>query len=223
LLRWNHPKLGFVPPSEFIPIAEETGLIGDLGAFAARTACRAALEWQEAAGRPIVVAINKSPKEFAIDNGFAKWRAIIVESGLPKGLIGVEITENVRLIENNTYLSLLEEMRTKGYSISLDDFGTGYSSLGYLRSLPVDMVKIDQSFIADLERDTDKSMLVDVILSITKRLALGSVAEGIETAAQRDYLIAAGCQYGQGYFFSRSVSHQKLLKLLESPPAEWWR
>ncbi|MBF0170036.1 MAG: EAL domain-containing protein [Nitrospinae bacterium] len=221
LLRWEHPKVGFIPPLEFIAVAEETGLIGELGAFVAKTACQAALEWQ-GSGRPIHLAINKSPKEFAIDDGFAKWRSHVIESGLPKDRVVVEITENVRLIENNLYQSLLAEMRTKGYRVSLDDFGTGYSSLGYLRRLPVDTVKIDRSFVGDLNGGGDNDTLVEVILAIARRFHMQVVAEGVETKAQRDFLMQGGCHFAQGYFFSRPVSHDAFLKLLGDTPTAWW-
>lgn len=222
LIRWDHPRRGSVPPAEFIPICEEIGMIGEVGLLVVRQACAAALEWQEAAGYPVRVTINRSAVEFYSDASCDMWRTAMHESTLPGTLVGMEITESVMLADGRDTLECFKTLREAGCQISLDDFGTGYSSLSYLKRLPVDTLKIDRSFISDLDNSGDDAALVEAIISMAHRLGIEVVAEGVETEAQRDFLLDRGCEYGQGFFFSKPVLQADLLKLLADPPARWW-
>jgi two-component system CheB/CheR fusion protein len=222
LLRWEHPTRGMVSPAEFIPICEEIGIIGEIGLLVVEQACAAVMSWQKAAGMPVRVMINRSAREFHMDAVCSAWNTVFEESKVPSHLMGIEITESVMLADTHKNVEYLTDLRKKGHVISLDDFGTGYSSLSYLKRLPIDTLKIDRSFISDLEVDNDDVALIEAILSMARGLGIRVVAEGIETAGQRDFLIDRGCDYGQGYFFSRPIPNDKFMDLLAAPSDGWW-
>ncbi len=200
LARWSDPKLGDVPPSVFIPIAEQTGLIQQLGEQVLARACADFVTWQEATGSNAFVSVNVSPLQLA-DDGFPELvLATLRDHGLgPKSLI-LEVTEGLLLLEHSR--EILRLLRASGVRVAIDDFGTGYSSLSYLRELPVDMIKIDQSFVRSVESGATDRAFLQAIVRLAETLQLMTIAEGIETAIQLDELQATSCGFGQGYLFA---------------------
>ena len=202
LLRWNHPVRGFIPPARFIPIAEESGIIHELGAWVLRQACEALARLQEA-GSGLCLSVNISPRQFRQDAFVERVCEILSETGAPADRLVFEVTEGL-LIENwKAAASRMAELNALGVRFSIDDFGTGYSSLAYLRRLPLHELKIDRSFVQETPHDADDMAIVQSILSVARHLKLRVVAEGVENAAQANCLLASGCDCLQGYFFAR--------------------
>jgi PAS domain S-box-containing protein len=210
LVRWNHPERGPLPPDEFVPLAEETGLIGALGAFVLEHACDQAAAWR-AAGRAVHLAVNVSALEVADPEWVPRLRTILQRSGLPPTDLIIELTEGVFVQDPETVGATLEAVRQLGVRVALDDFGTGYASLSYLRSLPFDLLKIDRSFVAGLPGSDEDAALVEGTLAMAARFGLQVVAEGVETQAQADTLAAMGCQLAQGWHFGRPTSGDAVL------------
>ncbi|MGC1092230.1 MAG: GGDEF domain-containing phosphodiesterase, partial [Pseudolabrys sp.] len=200
LLRWNHPTRGMVSPADFIPIAEETGLIVPLGEWVLKAACNEAVNWPE----HIKVAVNLSPAQLNSRNLVSMVTSVLNETGMPPHKLQLEITETVLLQNTFTTLATLHELRKMGVQIELDDFGTGYSSLSYLRSFPFDKIKIDRSFIQDLSNGAEPRAIVNAVAGLAKCLNMTSTAEGVETQQQMDVLQAIGCTEMQGYLFSHA-------------------
>jgi diguanylate cyclase (GGDEF)-like protein/PAS domain S-box-containing protein len=200
LLRWNHPTRGMVSPVDFIPIAEETGLIVPLGEWVLKAACNEAVSWPE----HIKVAVNLSPAQLNSRNLVSMVTSVLNETGMPPHKLQLEITETVLLQNTFTTLATLHELRKMGVQIALDDFGTGYSSLSYLRSFPFDKIKIDRSFIQDLSNGAEPLAIVNAVAGLAKCLNMTSTAEGVETQQQMDVLQAIGCTEMQGYLFSHA-------------------
>jgi predicted signal transduction protein with EAL and GGDEF domain len=200
LLRWNHPTRGLVSPADFIPIAEETGLIIPLGEWVIKAACTEAVEWPD----HIKVAVNLSPAQLNNRNLVSMVKAALDESGMSPHKLQLEITESVLLQNTFTTLATLHELRKMGVQIALDDFGTGYSSLSYLRSFPFDKIKIDRSFIQDLSNGAEPLAIVNAVAGLAKCLNMTSTAEGVETREQMETLQAIGCTEMQGYLFSKA-------------------
>ena len=214
LLRWSHPVRGMISPGEFIPMAEETGLIVPIGEWALRTACQQAKHWPG-----LVMAVNVSAIQFKNREFVDTVRRILIETGLEPERLELEITEGVLLYDTAAALEILTALKKIGVRIAMDDFGTGYSSLGYLNSFPFDKIKIDRSFIINVT-DTEKaSAIVRSVISLGQSLSMVTVAEGVETARQLDFLRAEGCHQVQGYYFSKPVSSQTLTDLLLRQPA----
>lgn len=201
LIRWNHPMLGRVSPAEFIPLAEELGLISALGAWVIRTACHEAASWPLSGGQEVTVAVNLSPLQFVQPGLVETVAQALTNSGLPGYRLELEITESVRLQEDAATLAVLHRLRELGCRISLDDFGTGYSSLSYLRSFPFDKLKIDQSFVRSLPA-AESAAIVRAIAALGRSLNIVTLAEGVETAEQLKALVAEGLHEMQGYLFS---------------------
>ena len=199
LVRWRHPTRGMVSPAEFIPAAEETGLIGRLGAIVLERACVEALHWPET----IKVAVNLSPLQFRNLHLAADVADVLRRSGLPATRLELEVTESVLLQDSDTIMAILHDIRELGVRISMDDFGTGYSSLSYLRRFPFDKIKIDQSFIRTLDDSTDCLAIVRAVLGLGRSLGMSVVAEGVETEEQYALLHREGCEQLQGYLFSK--------------------
>ena len=199
LLRWNHPTRGLISPADFIPIAEETGLIVPLGEWVLKAACNEAVDWPE----HIKVAVNLSPAQLNSRNLVSMVTSVLNESSMPPHRLQLEITETVLLQNTFTTLATLHELRKMGVQIALDDFGTGYSSLSYLRSFPFDKIKIDRSFIQDLSNGAEPLAIVNAVAGLAKCLNMTSTAEGVETPQQMKTLQAIGCTEMQGYLFSR--------------------
>jgi EAL domain-containing protein (putative c-di-GMP-specific phosphodiesterase class I) len=202
LLRWQHPVRGAVSPAQFIPIAEESGLILRLGERVLAAACDALAQMQRA-GRLLPLSVNVSPRQFRSDDFVAGVRAALAASGAPASALILEVTEGL-LIENlEDTRSRMAELVAMGIRFSIDDFGTGYSSLAYLKKLPLYELKIDRSFVRDIPHDASDTAIVQTILSLARPLNLRVVAEGVETQAQADFLIAEACEGLQGYLFAR--------------------
>jgi diguanylate cyclase (GGDEF)-like protein len=198
LVRWKHPQRGLMGPNQFIPLAEETGLIVPLGDWVLRRACADAARWTRAC-----VAVNLSPVQFRNPNLVAAVKAALQQSGLPAHRLELEITESVLLQNSDTTRAALHELRSLGVKISLDDFGTGYSSLSYLRSFPFDKIKIDRSFINELANGEDSLAIVRAVTGLGKSLGIATTAEGVETDAQLELLAREGCTQVQGYLISK--------------------
>ncbi|MCX7169090.1 MAG: EAL domain-containing protein, partial [Proteobacteria bacterium] len=203
LVRWQHPERGLVKPAEFIPIAEDTGMIVDIGNWVFREAARHAARWRKSHHATFQISVNKSPVQFHnVDDTRDAWRDYMREFGLPGQSIVVEITEGLLLDTSIAVTSQLLEYRDAGIQVSLDDFGTGYSSLSYLQQFDIDYLKIDQSFVRNLAPDTKNMALCEAIIAMAHKLGLQVIAEGVETDEQNRLLAAAGCDYAQGYLYS---------------------
>jgi len=210
LLRWHHPTRGMVPPAEFIPVAEETGLINQIGEWVLRQACFEAVAWPP----DISVAVNLSPVQFKNQNLAQLVLSALAHSRLPAHRLELEITEAVLLQNNDSTLATLHRLRELGVRVAMDDFGTGYSSLSYLRSFPFDKIKIDRSFINDIADKDESGAIVQAVTSLASRLNMATTAEGVETEAQLQIIERLGCTEMQGYLYSRPVPVDQLAVLL---------
>jgi diguanylate cyclase (GGDEF)-like protein/PAS domain S-box-containing protein len=210
LVRWPHPERGMISPAEFIPVAEDTGLISSLGAQVLKRACMDAAKWPE----DIKVAVNLSPLQFRVGNLLSVVMDVLKQSGLPPKRLELEITETLLLEKSNQVLATLHALRALGVGISMDDFGTGYSSLSYLRSFPFDKIKIDQSFVRDLDSNREAQAIVRSIISLGVGLGVTVTAEGVETEAELRWLRAEGCHEAQGYLFSAARPNAEIVGLL---------
>ncbi|MBI5141118.1 MAG: EAL domain-containing protein [Nitrospirae bacterium] len=209
LVRWVRPEGEIVSPADFIPIAESTGLVLPIGEWVLRTACRQARKWHDE-GYPIGVSVNLSPRQFAQDNLFGMIADALAESGLPPEALEFEITEGMLLKRQDHAIDLLRKLRSCGIKLSIDDFGTGYSSLAYLKQLPINSLKLDRIFVQGLPSNADDATITFAVVSMATSLGLATVAEGVETAEQLAFLDKVGCEYIQGYYFSRPVSSETL-------------
>jgi diguanylate cyclase (GGDEF)-like protein/PAS domain S-box-containing protein len=214
LLRWQHPERGLISPQEFIPLAEETGLIIPIGEEVLQQACAQLKYWHDAGYPHLQMAVNISPKQFQNKELVQRIADIINENALPEGCIELEITESATMTDPEQAIAIMREIRSIGVMISLDDFGTGYSSLSYLQRFPLHTLKIDQSFVRDLTIDSDDAAIVTSIISLAKELKLRVVAEGVETREQFRYLHAKGCDFAQGYLLSKPLPADKIELLL---------
>ena len=206
LLRWEHPERGFVFPDQFIPAAEETGLIVPIGLWVLETACAQLNAWQHGAStRDLTLAVNVSARQFRQADFVAQVQRALLESGAKASHLKLELTESIVLENVDDTISKMQALKMLGVEFSMDDFGTGYSSLSYLKRLPLDQIKIDQSFVRDITTDPNDAAIVNTIIAMTKSLGLNVIAEGVETEAQREFLENHGCQAFQGYLFSRPV------------------
>ena len=216
LLRWNNPGMGMVMPDRFIPLAEETGLITPIGEWVLREACLAAIRWKESTGTDIGISVNVSPRQFR-DPGFVDTvMNALKASGLPPQQLELEITE--RLILDNTIetADILRQLDQSGIRLSVDDFGTGYSALSYLKSYPFDTLKIDKSFVQDVMKEREDASLVKAIINMAHSLGLSVIAEGVEEEAQTHFLQQEGCDYSQGYFYSRPMPENEFQEWLKT-------
>ena len=206
LLRWSHPVRGYVSPAEFIPVAEESGLMNELGQWVLQQACRLLVDWaQRPALHPLTLAVNVSVQQFRHPDFVAHVREILLRSGADASRLKLEITESLLMDNVEDVIAKMEALRAQGVRFSLDDFGTGYSSLAYLKRLPLDQLKIDASFVRDLLTDPNDAAIVRTIIALAASLGLQVVAEGVETEAQRQALAVQGCPAYQGYLFSRPL------------------
>jgi diguanylate cyclase (GGDEF)-like protein/PAS domain S-box-containing protein len=215
LIRWQEPDRGLVPPSQFVPIAEDCGLIIQIGRWVLREACRQARAWQAAGLPPLPISVNVSAVEFR-DKGFVECvRGILSETGLEPRYLELELTEGVLMEDAESTASVLQELKKMGVHLAVDDFGTGYSSLSYLRKFPIDVLKIDQSFVQQITADPEDSSIVSAIINMAKSLKHLVVAEGVETREQREYLQNQRCTEGQGYLFSPPLDAAQFAHLLQ--------
>jgi diguanylate cyclase (GGDEF)-like protein/PAS domain S-box-containing protein len=216
LVRWPHPERGMISPAEFIPVAEDTGLINALGGLMLHRACMDAAEWPD----DVRVAVNLSPLQFRTGNLLALVSDALRQSGLPARRLELEITETLVLEKSSQVLATLHALRALGVRISMDDFGTGYSSLSYLRNFPFDKIKIDQSFVRDLGSNRDAQAIVRSIISLGTGLGVTITAEGVETEAELSCLRTEGCHEGQGFLFSRARPNAEVVSLLKAQRGE---
>ncbi|OWV91882.1 diguanylate cyclase [Rhizobium sp. N122] len=217
LLRWRHPEMGMIPPTRFIPVAEDTGLIVELGRWVLREACQTAAELNADSQTPHKVAVNLSVKQFQSAGLVRSIVEILGETGCRAEWVEIEITESLLLDQKDETLQALSELRSMGFSIAIDDFGTGYSALNYLARFPIDTLKIDRSFINSTDRRNEE--LVKAILSIARCLGQSVVAEGVETAEQAAFLAANGCGSAQGFLYSKAVPKADIIALWLRSPA----
>jgi EAL domain-containing protein (putative c-di-GMP-specific phosphodiesterase class I) len=208
LLRWQDPHKGLMPPGSFIPIAEETGLIRPIGRWVLHAACAELGRWLRAGGATLRLSVNVSPRQLSHGRFSATVRNILANTGFPAHLLEIEITETaLQVIEPS--LSVLNKLKALGVQIAIDDFGTGYSSLSVLKHLPIDRLKIDQSFVRDMPGDPYDVAIVQAITGLSHALGLRTNAEGVESEAQLNMLRQLGCEEGQGYLFGRPVPFQE--------------
>jgi EAL domain-containing protein (putative c-di-GMP-specific phosphodiesterase class I)/FixJ family two-component response regulator len=214
LVRWQHPRDGLISPATFIPVAEESGLIVPLGEFVLRTACQQMMRWEQEGVALVPVAVNVSAVQLERVNMWKLVRNILRETGMQPQYLALEITESSLIEHGHAHLKHLHGLRRDGVRILIDDFGTGYSSLSYLKQLPIDTLKIDRSFISQVDRDSQDETIVRAIITMAHSLGFKVVAEGVETTAQLEALRKHGCELVQGYLFSRPVAADACRKLL---------
>jgi diguanylate cyclase (GGDEF)-like protein len=217
LMRWNHPLRGIVPPAEFIPVAEETNFIVPLTIWILRKSCEQLAEWhsQSALHQHLMMSVNLSGKHFSQPDMVEQIRHVIKDTGVDPACLKLEITESAIMENAETTIRLLKNLRALGVRLSIDDFGTGYSSLSYLHRFPIDMLKVDRSFVSSMEDGTENGEIVRTIIALAKTLNLSVVAEGIESIHQLHQLRILGCEYGQGYLFSRPVTTEDAQAILD--------
>ena len=221
LVRWIHPIRGFISPGEFVPVAEELGLIIPIDRFVFGRSCRQLVAWQDAgvASATTTMAVNFSSKQFSRSDLVSSVADVLRDTGMKPACLKLEITESAMMDNPETTAGLLEELGRLGVKLALDDFGTGYSSLSYLHRFPLDVVKIDQSFVSPIGQDGDESPIVRTILTLAEQMSMEVVAEGIETEQQLQLLRGLACTYGQGYFFSKPLPPEDASALLAKKPA----
>jgi EAL domain-containing protein (putative c-di-GMP-specific phosphodiesterase class I) len=215
LIRWNHPDIGPIPPDEFIPIAEEMGVILQIGKWVIEHACQQFSIWQSEGFNDLTMAINLSPHQLIkVDLvGFLKDTLDIYS--IPASKIELEITETAIMSQNKISENILTRFHDMGVTLSIDDFGTGYSSLSHIKQLPVDALKIDKSFVSDIPNDKNDIAIVKSVILLSKSLGLHVIAEGIETETQLQFLIEHNCTEGQGYYLSKPLSAEMMTELLK--------
>ncbi|BAU29410.1 PAS domain S-box-containing protein/diguanylate cyclase (GGDEF)-like protein [Aneurinibacillus soli] len=219
LLRWNHPDFGFIPPDRFIPIAENVGLIIPLGEWVIRTACKQNKKWQDQEYAPFVMSVNLSTLQFKQENLVEMIADALREADLEACWLEIEITESVLINYDREIIKKLNALKAMGIYISIDDFGTGYSSFNHLKNLPIDVVKIDRSFVSGLPNTNDEA-IVSAIISMAHALQLKVLAEGVETEHQWDFLRQEGCHEGQGYLFSKPIAADEFEEMLRNKKKE---
>ncbi|HAF44984.1 MAG TPA: hypothetical protein DCK83_08630 [Gallionellaceae bacterium] len=205
LLRWQHPELGLVTPAEFIPVAEDSGLILPIGEWVMRHAVRQAKEWMENGSEPLVMAVNLSAVQFRHANLPDMVTRILEEEDLPPEYLELELTEGVAMNDPQSAIAMMDNLHDRGIRMSIDDFGTGYSSLSYLKKFKIYKLKIDQSFVRDISTDPEDKAIVSTIISMARNLGLKTIAEGVETAGQLSFLLEQGCDEVQGYYYSKPL------------------
>jgi EAL domain-containing protein (putative c-di-GMP-specific phosphodiesterase class I) len=205
LIRWQHPRLGFLPPLEFIPMAEDTGLILPIGDWVLRTACNQVTLWEQAGLGNLRVAVNVSARQFQQKNFLERVAQIVGETAISPSSLELEITETSIMTNAAQVVVLLSELKRMGVRIAIDDFGIGYSSLGYLKRLPIDRLKIDRTFVSDATSDPDDAAIVMAIITLAHNLRLKVMAEGVETEEQLRFLQLLKCDEGQGYLFGKPM------------------
>jgi EAL domain-containing protein (putative c-di-GMP-specific phosphodiesterase class I) len=218
LLRWTHPDLGVLPPGQFIPLAEEIGLIVPIGRWVLKEACVQNMAWQRRGLRPVSMAVNLSPRQFADDNLLQDIDEALAASGMSPVLLQLEVTESMMMRNVPRAIKVLDAIQSRGIRLAIDDFGTGYSSMSLMKQLPIDTIKIDRSFIRDLPDDSEDRAIAQAIISMGKALGMTVVAEGVETPEQEAFLRSHGCDEMQGFLFSKPLADEQLADLLRPAP-----
>ncbi len=220
LIRWKHPKRGIIPPGDFIPLAEETGLIVPIGWWVLHEACRQLGAWNQTFSPtvPLSIAVNLSAKQFLQTDLVERLDQVLADTGMDPSRLQLEITESVVIRHEKSVAATLGELRERGIQLCLDDFGTGYSSLSYLHAFPIDTLKIDRSFVGQIDSTAENPGLVETIVALSRNLGMGAVAEGVETPEQLAFLRRVGPQYAQGYFFSAALAPDQIEEMLSRNP-----
>jgi diguanylate cyclase (GGDEF)-like protein len=216
LLRWAHPELGLVSPAQFIPLAEETGLIVPIGRWVLKEACAQNMAWQRHGLRPVTIAVNLSPRQFADGQLLHDVDEALLASGMSSPLLQLEVTESMVMRNVSRATRVLDAIQSRGIRIAIDDFGTGYSSMSLMKQFPIDTIKIDRSFVRDPADDSEDQAIAQAIISMGKALGMTVIAEGVETVEQREFLRAHACDEMQGYLFSKPLPPRELAELLRS-------
>jgi EAL domain-containing protein (putative c-di-GMP-specific phosphodiesterase class I) len=214
LIRWNHPIRGLISPGEFIPIAEDSGLILPIGKWVLEESCRQLRAWMDAGLPEMTVAVNVSSVQFQSGNFTEDLFAILFDIGLDPKFLELEVTESLLMKRPDFAASILQTLRDRGVQVAIDDFGTGYSSLSYLSKLPLDTLKVDQSFVRQITKTPNETSIVTAIIGMGKSLKLKVIGEGVETVEELKFLQALGCDEAQGYLFSRPVTSDKFEALV---------
>src|SRR5256886_13942313 len=226
LLRWEHPDFGMVSPMQFIPLAEETGLIVPIGRWVLKEACAQNMAWQRRGLRAVSMAVNLSPRQFADAHLLRDIDQALAASGMSPVLLQLEVTESMVMRNVARAIRVLDAIQNRGIRLAIDDFGTGYSSISLMKQFPIDTIKIDRSFVRDLAEDPEDQAIAQAIISMGKALGMTVVAEGVETVEQQDFLREHGCDEMQGYLFSKPLPAKQMADLLraesrhESPPLQ---
>jgi len=218
LLRWTHPDLGAVPPTQFIPLAEEIGIIVPIGRWVLRQACAQNMAWQRRGLRPVSMAVNLSPRQFADQQLLQDIDEALAASGMSATLLQLEVTESMVMRNVSRAIKVLDAIQTRGIRLAIDDFGTGYSSMSLMKQFPIDTIKIDRSFVRDLPDDSEDQAIAQAIIHMGKALGMTIVAEGVETIEQHAFLRHHGCDEMQGYLFSKPLPANNMAELLHSTP-----
>ncbi|MBA7714205.1 Cyclic di-GMP phosphodiesterase PdeR [subsurface metagenome] len=215
LIRWQHPEKGLINPADFIPLAEETGIIVPMGNWVLIAACRQIRRWKESfPSIPLFVSVNISSRQFSQTDLIDRIQGTLQETGMDSSALKLEITETVLMENKEAAREVLNKIKSLGIDIYMDDFGTGYSSLSHLHRFPVDLLKIDQSFVSNMHRNRQNLEIVRTILALTQNLKIEATAEGVETAEQMEQLKADGCTYAQGYYFAKPLDPESAVELL---------
>jgi EAL domain-containing protein (putative c-di-GMP-specific phosphodiesterase class I) len=216
LIRWIHPERGMVSPAEFIPIAEATSLILDIGYWVLDSACQQLAKWgKDETTQNLILSVNVSARQFGMPDFVDSIKKVISSHNIKTSRLKLELTESVILIDVDDVITKMHALKALGVRLSLDDFGTGYSSLSYLKKLPFDQLKIDQSFVRDIESNLNDAVMVKTIIEMGKNFRLNVIAEGVETEAQFEFLKQNGCMAYQGYLFSKPVPIEQFETLLK--------
>jgi EAL domain-containing protein (putative c-di-GMP-specific phosphodiesterase class I) len=222
LVRWLHPERGLVSPMEFIAMAEETGLIMPLGLWVLNESCRQIIQWQSlnlpVGNSRLTVAVNLSGRQFSEGDSIEQIKQVLLETGVDARCLKLEITETVVMEDGEAAAAMLSQLRELGIGLCIDDFGTGYSSLSYLHKFPINILKVDRSFVSRIGETGENLEIVRAIVMLARSLGMEVVAEGVETAVQLAQMRAIGCEYGQGYFFSRPLDSEAATALLRRSP-----
>ena len=215
LIRWNHPENGFISPGVFIPVAEETGMINRIGKWVIKEACEQGVRWIKAGYKLLKISVNLSARQLKDENLPKLIEDIMIETGMPGNMLGIELTESAIITDPDIALARLQEIKKLGVSLSLDDFGTGYSSLSYLKRFPIDTLKIDQAFVRDVKTDLEDAALIKAIIAMAHGLGMDVIAEGVEVQEQLEFLSVHGCDSIQGYLFSRPLPAAEMELMLK--------